>query len=246
MGGPPSYLTVPHRQPGPRAVTRRSSKLTSAGYWLRHCVKLSTPSKRSPDCGTPAPRRRGRSRGRASRRPSESRTSSGSCPGALTDRPAIPALGCGCTELYGRQSRTVRRGLRVSSGAALVYQGSGFLSRKKPPVGPSAGNVATHTTPVALTSTGRAPMFSAPGQVAVNPGADRVDQDVRLRELGSQRARGVQRRLADAVRRCRTAASGETEARILVRAGAAAPLTMRGAELRRSSGSSACVTRQPP
>jgi len=37
-------------------------------------------------------------------------------------------------------------------------------------VGPPSGRVAAQTTPRALSSTGRAPIDSAPGQVAVRPG----------------------------------------------------------------------------
>jgi hypothetical protein len=44
-----------------------------------------------------------------------------------------------------------------------AYQARGWASRKKPPVGPSAGSVAAQTTPAALSTTGRAPMASAPG-----------------------------------------------------------------------------------
>jgi hypothetical protein len=51
-----------------------------------------------------------------------------------------------------------------------VYQPKGSASRNRPPRGPSSGSVAAQTTPAALSVTGRAPIASAPGYVAVNPG----------------------------------------------------------------------------
>jgi len=44
------------------------------------------------------------------------------------------------------------------------------MSRKKPPRAPLWGRVAAQTMPRTLPATGRAPMASAPSQVAVRPG----------------------------------------------------------------------------
>jgi hypothetical protein len=57
-----------------------------------------------------------------------------------------------------------RRGMQAVERRA--YQAGDWVSRKNPPIGPSAGRVAAQTTLAALSSTGRAPLASDPGQVA--------------------------------------------------------------------------------
>ena len=62
------------------------------------------------------------------------------------------------------------RGPRRLCGMTERHQGRGCASRKNPPLGPPSGSVAAQTTPTALSAGGRAPICSAPGKVAVNPG----------------------------------------------------------------------------
>ena len=71
-----------------------------------------------------------------------------------------------------RPRRHWRRPRRPADGTgASAHQGCGRPSRKKPPRGPSSGRVAAQTTPATLAETGRAPMDSAPGHVAVRSGS---------------------------------------------------------------------------
>jgi len=56
----------------------------------------------------------------------------------------------------------------ATAGGTPGYQGSGWPSRKKPPVGPSSGRSTAHMTEAAPSMTGRPPL--PPMSVAVHPG----------------------------------------------------------------------------
>ena len=64
------------------------------------------------------------------------------------------------------------------------HHGSGWPSRKKPPVGPESGRVAAQTTLAAPASTGRPP--GPPMSVATQPGQTASDQDVITAEFGGE------------------------------------------------------------
>jgi hypothetical protein len=78
----------------------------------------------------------------------------------VTSHTPLPRVWCAAS--HARHS-SIEPGCTRSSSMQTIYHGRGRVSRKNPPVGPSAGSVAAQTTPVALSSTGRAPMASAPG-----------------------------------------------------------------------------------
>ena len=121
----------------------------------------------------------------------------------------------------------------------------GYPSRKNPPRGRSPGSVAAHTTPAALGATGRAPMASAPGWVAVSPGQTAFTMtDVAANSATSVLVRAFQSSFADSIRRCRAASECAGEDRIGVGAGAATDVDDPGCALRFRGGRNARIIRQ--
>ena len=133
---------------------------------------------------------------------------------------AVVLLEYSCTFVPNAARHSCRRA--ASYGRASTYQASCCLSRKKPPVGPSSANMAAHTIPAAPSATGRAPISSPPGNVAVNPGRTAFTRISDSRSSSAKvTVRHVERGLRDAVARPHIVGRGQPKLLVAVRTPAA-------------------------